>query len=757
MVCAAVIYLLFCALWVFSESGNREQKDFGGVFFDPGQSHEAEVRGTLCQRIDAGSDRMLLSCCRLSAEGKEIPLPGTRILVYTREAETDLPSGSDVTVFGELGLPSGKTLPGGFDQSSYCKARNIELVLRNGKIRDYNAADGLFQLSDRVFSGMKTFLERVFPPDDAGTVSALLLGEKEDLPEYRNRLYREAGISHILAISGLHIGLAGAAFWRFLRKRRRSFFTCAFMAGFLVCVYVRETGTSFSALRAAVVFLLWAAAKAFGRKPDALTSLSAAALVILLPNPYRLADASFLLSFSCILSLLLIYPVLTSMLPKVPSFLKKLLEACCATVSILAGTAPVLSQFFYSISLCGIAANLLILPLVPVLFLLSLSSVFISFISVTAGKVPACAVSFILAGMDRFCTFLASVPGSVLVTGHHGIFRCVLWFFFLAAALLTDHIGKNLHLLIQKKHANQNMEQSGCSAGWRSCICILFFALSFAMIAFPEYPNGRAAFLDTGQGDCILVQYRSKAFLIDCGSSTYENIWDSGMEDTLLYFGIRTLDTVFLTHGDQDHINGITGYLDALENGFGSRVKVLNILTARESYSADESMRELAARAQKVGIRHLLLEKGDQVICGPLSFTCLFPGEEVDHKEGITLNESSLVLMLRFYDLRILLTGDLESEGERMLLQDRKADLAADILKCGHHGSANATGTEFLERVRPKIAVISCGRNNRYGHPSGEVLKRLEEQGCRVFRTDLGGSILLEAKHGRFRIRSMLG
>ena len=238
------------------------------------------------------------------------------------------------------------------------------------------------------------------------------------------------------------------------------------------------------------------------------------------------------------------------------------------------------------------------------------------------------------------------------------------------------------------------------------------------------------------------------------------------MESTLKSLGVRRLDYVFATHGDADHTNGISELLEESKmtltgpDSGGISIGCLAVTAAFESSgqaaAVDETLAELMEKAQNAGILVGRIRAGERILygSGDLRLTCLYP-----EKQDVTeeLNQNSLVFMLNYKGFRVLLTGDNEKDGEKTLTERYGSNLKADVLQTGHHGSKNATSEEFLDAVEPDIALISCGRNNRYGHPAGETLERLDKAGVDVFRTDRDGAILLEDENGKMILRTADG
>jgi len=337
---------------------------------------------------------------------------------------------------------------------------------------------------------------------------------------------------------------------------------------------------------------------------------------------------------------------------------------------------------------------------------------------------------------------------------------------------------------------------------------LLLFLTCVLIIKFRIFPGWRMAVMDVGQGDCILIQLRERSFLIDCGSSSVRNVWSRRVSPCLKYYGITHLDGVFVSHGDSDHIIGLQELIGVYErNLLGENCGDVSIdamfvsgaVTPASEPALDTGAAELEAATleKRIPVRRLMpgdklsvrkdalyLEKEDEEADRRLrsgewgKITCLYPSGEDVASNGPDANQNSMVLVMETSDKQVWLMGDLEKAGEMRLismLRERReteaaggedvsdaagaAQVEADgygqrndipegsrqvILKVGHHGSANATAEELLRLLRPDLAVISCGRNNRYGHPAQATLLRLHRAGTFVRRTDMEGAVVLE-------------
>lgn len=287
--------------------------------------------------------------------------------------------------------------------------------------------------------------------------------------------------------------------------------------------------------------------------------------------------------------------------------------------------------------------------------------------------------------------------------------------------------------------------------------------VAISVLSLRISPDLRITFLDVGQGDGILIQSGEFACLIDGGSSSVDKVWQYRMENTLKYYGISRLNAVLLSHGDSDHISGVEELLENYDKGYGGvnvgSITVECIMLPDTGYE-DEALENLKSLAAELEIPVGTLTAGGTLTAdespgsGEWKLTCLYPDETVATGDS---NQDSMVLLLECGDFTALFTGDLEKEGEENFIEMilEKKTTGVDILKVGHHGSKNGTSAELLTLLSPKIAVISCGENNSYGHPAQETLERLEQAGAQIFRTDRNGAVTVEIKNGAVKMKTV--
>ena len=653
----------------------------------------------------------------------------------------DICRGDQVIVTGRFAMPEYASAPGEFDYRKYARARNIVFLLKDCRV-DYlkrNISAG--RLADRLADRFSRAFHRVLPPEDAAMLEVILLGRKEAMPDRLKQLYRDGGILHICTVSGLHISLLGMAVWDVMRKRRHSFAVSGFCSGALVLFYSFLTGNGTGAVRAAVMFIFWIGSQITGRTNDVPTALFAAAVLILRGRPYMLTDAGFALSFGCLLSLYLLEPLLRKAFRGLGKPWRRVFDRenpspVTAGLAIWTGTVPLVCMYYYQITPWSLLVNLFLIPCMSVFMTAGLAAALAGMIFLPAGIFAAGTCSLILKVIRSACLLEQMLPGSVIITGSPRKTGMILYYAALFVWGFLMHRG-SIH--------RRRRRRTGTFL--RSCALLSVFAL---VLILPRSRNRgmRMIAADVGQGQCAIAWGRDGCFVFDCGSTSRSDIWKYRIEPLLKYYGISRISCVFLSHGDQDHTNGIEELLDGYKVGAAGMntggITVDSIAVSLTESARDAHLREVCKTAEEKGIRVWEMSLLSRLRFGSTVLTCLFPGDRLTDEA----NANSMVIRMESDGFCAVFPGDLEKEGEtefcRLLSEEKDKDKQkCDVLLAGHHGSKNANSDAFLELLKPGICVISCGRNNMYGHPAPETLSRLEKAGCEVFRTDLQRSILL--------------
>lgn len=549
---------------------------------------------------------------------------------------------------------------------------------------------------------LKELIDASFPADTAGFAKALLLGDRTGIDYETNTAFKVSGISHIIAVSGLHVSILFSLVYVLCFKRR---WLVALIGIPTMVFFAAVAGFSPSVTRAAIMMILMMLAMLFDRDYDGPTELAFSCLVMLMVNPLVITSVSFQLSVGCMVGIFLfqsrIYDWMMEKLGKGCRRIKRwFASSVSVTLSAMTVTTPLVAHYFGTISLVGILTNLLTLWVISLIFygimLVCLTGYFWPAVGIFIANVISWFIRYVLLAAKT----LASLPLAALYTQSIYI---VIWLIFVYVLL-------GIYLVSRKKQPAVLL----CCGVLSLCLCIGASWLE------PLTDACRMTVLNVGQGQCIILQSDGKTYLVDCGGDDEKETADLAAE-RLMSMGVFRLDGVILTHYDADHVGGLPYLLTRIP---------ADMLFLPDSDREGEAAQLLA---QQSGVQ--MVADHLQVTYGETEFVIYGPAVP---DSG---NESSLAVLFRGGNCDILITGDRGAFGERMLL--KTADIPnVDVLVAGHHGSKNSTCEELLAATMPRFAVISVGENT-YGHPSSEVLDRLAANGCIVYRTDRDGNITI--------------
>lgn len=693
------------------------------------------------KRIEYGTDRriLIIRTGQMIQEEWQWNFPCT-IKVYEQQAFSSLSEGEDnrdgigqlcvgnqVLCEISLRVPAIPTNPGEFNGKAYYQARGIDFLGFTDTITVINEdCHPVFQkLSELQQRAQNTFTQ-CMSEEHAGIMSAMLLGTTEGLDSGIRKLYQRNGIAHILAISALHISIIGGTLYRLLRKLGISYPGAGIPVMTILLLYGWMTGFSGSTLRAVIMFCLMVIGDILGRTYDMLTAAGIACLCILLENPWRIMDAGFLLSFSAVFSLGIVVPVLQEAMEpfRKGRFRRYLADGICSSAVLQVMTGPIVAYFYYDIPVYGVLLNVIVIPLMTPLVALGCSALLLYPIFPWLGDLLLMPCEWILHVFQFLCRLAEALPGACWHIGALSFLDMGIYYSCLFLIYMLWKYRKKIPAVL---------------------IGILFLVY----MLFPRKGPLVVTMLDVGQGDGILIETPNhRHILVDGGSSSRSSVGEYILTPAVKYYGTGCLDYVFVSHMDQDHVNGIQELIDLSRDG-GIRIRYLIVPKA---VMGEEEFQMLICQAEEAGISVASMNSGEMLRLDSVSIACLYPavsGTETGRNAGEgtdkSKNDNSMVLSLSYKDFDMLFTGDLEAGGERYLLekQDILLQQSYDVLKVGHHGSDTSSTTAFLERLHPDIALISCGKHNSYGHPHKETLERLEDVGSQILCTVYTGAIEL--------------
>ena len=708
--------------------------------------------------------------------------PVGNLLVYAGDISAEngeIKYGQRVFVYGKGSLFEEAPNPGGFDARAYYFSLGITGAIQGKTIRitefSYHRLNqALFQAKSKLLDSYAAYLGE----EGAGVVSSMLLGERALLSDETRELYRRGGISHILAISGLHVSLIGMAMYNLLRKTvlgRNGAIPVA-CAGIILYGSFVEAGTSTK--RAVIMFLLLLSAAVLGRTYDTLSAMSVSVIVILLGAPGALYTAAFQLSFAAAYGSAVVAALLRGhgteeggrRRGKVWEYMNdKFRSMFVFGLAVQVVTFPFTVYHFFEYPTYGFLLNPIVVPLMTILLLCGLLSGICGLFIPWLGYFFAGGAGGILWIYEMLCRGVEKLPGALLLFGQPKGWQMVLYFGLLVFCLCAWQKREEKKVRSSCMPVNFLTDLSGNAK-------VIFGLLIMLPLCLLPVPGAafEAAFLDVDQGDGIVLRERGGAvLLVDGGSTGVQKVGEKRIIPYLKSQGIRVIDCAFVSHTDSDHMSGLeeiltampvnSAYRESVAGYTGTPVVKRLVLPAWDE--TDKAYQALLESAREKNVEVYFMKTGDRMSVGEdLKLFCLAPETGVVYENK---NAASMVLLASYGEFDMLLTGDMEKEGELRLLEcmykegetglsiqtgaASEAVLSVgsvldslEVLKVSHHGSRTASSEKFVSILRPCISVISCGKNNRYSHPHAETLETLYGANSRVYRTDESGCVTVK-------------
>ncbi|MEC1179867.1 DNA internalization-related competence protein ComEC/Rec2 [Metasolibacillus meyeri] len=619
-------------------------------------------------------------------------------------------------VEGQLVLPEMPAHAYSFAMAHYLKSKHTLGVLEISSWRFIDVQHSFTSLLAQQRFGILRHIEKTFPPSLVTEAQALLIGSQEQVDADLTRAYQKLGITHLFAISGLHVALISMLFFEVLLRLHVRKELATVLLLIILPAYALLAGGAPSVWRAVLVVEVVMLARYLKWQLSALDALSICFILFLIWQPAVFYQIGFQLSFLATLSLILSSKLLASMQGVLMQTL--MMTGVCQVL-----VYPLLLLHFYEMSLSSFLANVLFVPLFSFVIL----PLNIVFLILTYVLQPLASLLFFLYEPCRNLLtegifFVQSMPYQMWVAGKPSMIVVVLLF---CSACLTLY-----YFQLQR---------------WRLALFVLIVPALIAQLL--PYTNKQllVSFVDVGQGDCIVIElpYRRAVYVIDTGGLLRfeQEAWkqrhteyEVGRQVVVPFLkgkGIGKVDKLILTHADADHVEGAE--------------ELLREIIVREVHVSPRSLEKsvMGDFLQEAASKRLVIREqmaGDAWQAGKAQFRYLWP-KDVAY-EG---NNDSLVLLMQFDELKILLTGDLEREGELALVQTAYEEIRdVSILKLGHHGSKTSSIDEFIEVTNPQLAIIMAGKNNRYNHPHPEVTARLQSHQIAYLVTGEVGTITIQ-------------
>ncbi|MBN2557728.1 MAG: DNA internalization-related competence protein ComEC/Rec2 [Clostridia bacterium] len=652
---------------------------------------ECIITGTVSSVEASGGEYTLLSI-------KPAGPTGRKIKAYLFDCGFEYMQGDRIRIKGTIRKPGPAVNPGGYDarKMMYADGMTAMIFANNG---DASYMDGF--TPGKIFGFARRDITRtcmdLLGADNGGILAGMMIGDKSYLDPETKTEFRDSGLSHTMAVSGSHVAyLLGPLMFIFAKAgiERRKYYPWL-MA--ILALFAMLAGLQPSVLRASLTASVMLTAGMLSRETDSLNSLAFSALVLLAVNPFALYDAGFILSYACVLSILLFHKPLAARLGR-----GAYADILGMTIAVQIGILPVTAKLFYTVQIFSIISNMLIFPVRAVLAVSGWLMYFLNKLLPPLAGLAAVPVGWLTSSIASVAELFGASGMSVVSVPFIPAWAVAVY--YIAFYVILHYPKYSLH--------------AASSIAAAAALCIGIFSFSADLCVF----------FDSGQADCFLIKSARGDILIDTGGHA--------LGSPIAHFCGDYIDAIFISHAHEDHTGGLSDILERF------RVGVVYIPGGRFT-----EMEEIADMCKRYDVACRTLLAGGRLNAGGYVIEVLNPMD----KCYLSLNDTSLVLKLTCGQNTMLFCGDAGIPAE-MDMMSRAESLDADIFKVPHHGAGNAAYEKFFSAVSPEISVISCGLNY-FGHPSSETLGLLRDS--TVFRTDMDGAVIIRMTRGGYKVKTV--
>ena len=703
-----------------------------------------------------------------------------KIIVY--QVKDNYSPGDYVSLNGNISQIEEPTNPGVMDMRKYYAAREI-LFSSNSKDIQINMLPGrknyIYSFWGKInnIRGKLIYrIQKLCDADTAGFLISVLLGDKDYLDDDTEKLFQLNGISHILVISGLHISLLGGVIYKFLGALSINKNLGAIITIITLIFYGNMAGAGYATMRAVMMLITSIVGDRISRDYDMLTAMSLALLVMMLANPFCILDGGMVLSFTAILGVslgkyiikLLMKKRTFKTLKKKRQILYYIISGIIMSASVNIMLTPVMCGIYYGFPLFSLLLNIIVTPLMSIVVILGIAGLLVPFVIPVWGMMIIFPIKYIYQFYICICRCIIKIPIHYVNTGKPSPENIIIYYLIVLFSLVIINPAVQRKI---RKYIYSRFHLSFSVKKWSILFTVIWLAVSgltgsVALILHSISRESIVAFVDVGQGDGTFIRTEKGInMVIDGGSSDNEKLGEYVIAPMLKYYNMARVDYWFVSHGDTDHISGL---LYVLREGALSGISIENIVLGCR-FMEDDVIQQIISMANEQGINIITMYPGNYLSFDGGKITCLAPDMLFDYEDK---NQASMALLFSSADVRILFAGDTDSVGIDNILESGVLDRALSendvsdgdrldevayvtplcVLKLPHHGSKYSVSEELYSYFSGGIGIISCGENNRYGHPHRETMERLEEAGIAVYRTDELGAIEMCLKDGRIGI-----
>ena len=724
-------------------------------------------------------------------------IKNTKLIIYT-DKDTNFLPGDVINIKGVFSRASSKRNFGGFDYRNYLKQFKIFGIVQVEEFQKITEEKDFMCYLENIRMNLLERIDTLYEKEYAGFLDSLLLGKTDSVSEKIEENFRDSNISHVLAISGMHVSyiiISLRNIFNVIMKNKK------IKNYILVCCLIMFsilTGNSVSCIRACIMSSMVCIASNFEKKNNFYFSFIYSLLVILIYNPYNIYNIGLWLSYMGTLGIVLISPFLrkftahkfkvknyknscfisraitnkvVSIITKnkiILKFIKNIFENFLVTISAQILIFPITMYVFNTISFSFFISNILISFFIGPVLIFGYISLFFSYTKIPFFKLLVFIEEFFIEIILKISEICAKLPLSkvYVVTPN---FLCIVFYYFIIFFVTYMFYKRRIYmikLLISNNFIKKELEKIKSYKFCKkrvlnkfNCFCknfiVIFIVICIVFSSNFWLENRKTLqinFVDVGQGDCTYIKTpNGKNIIIDGGEGNTEK-YDYGENVVLPYLldkKVKKIDYLIVTHADSDHIGGLFSVIENLK---------IDCIVIGIQPEISEQYLDLLKLSEKRKINIVNVKAGDKIKLEKNIFlVVLWPIKDKLIKENI-LNNNSLVFKITYNNFSCFFTGDIEEVAEKQILEEYKNLnlLNATVLKVAHHGSKTSSIEKFLDEVKPQIALIGVGNNNKFGHPSEIVLNRLESLKCRIYRTDENGEInIIVDNKGKMKIKTL--
>ena len=754
-----VIIIIIVTSFLGNKYVTIKQKEYEEIYDKLENSREIEAIGVISSNKVEKENKDRYEIKIISINGLEIK--NKKFYCYIKKKQNqNIKYGNLVKITGKYQRPPTQRNQGGFNYSSYLKTKSIYGIIQVNKIhiKEENVSNIFFKkandIREKIIKKSNNLNE-----EKKAIFLGLIIGETSSMEDNTKEAFKKASMSHILAVSGMHIAFlilfSIKVLSKIFGKKLANILTII-----VIIMYMFISGFSASVVRAGVMGIILLISNVIYRKNDIYTSIATSLLIILTKNPFMILDIGLQLSYMGTIGIILFNKRILILLKKIKikdkkirykipikiiKITDKIKEMISVILSAQIGVLPISIYHFNIFSPYFLITNFLTSLIVELTYIIGILYTLFIFIDskivILFQKILEIGIEIII----QITKIPQKLPFSKIYLATPKITYIIFYYIFMIVIFYIIDLKNRSKLNMSQKRiiyivAVAKFKYKNLNKRYLFIFILIFFSLNYII---PR--NLKINFIDVGQGDStFIVTPRNKTILIDGGGSMSKE-FDVGKNTLIPYIldkGFTKIDYVLISHFDQDHVGGILTLLEEL--------KVKKVFIAKQGENSDNYKKFLnIIKQKKVDVK--IVRMGEKInIEKNILFEIIFPENKLI-KEN-TLNNNSIVTKLKYKDFSCLFTGDIEKIAEQEIL--KQDNLKSTILKVAHHGSKTSSTFDFLKRVKPKVALIGVGKDNSFGHPSEETIENLTKIKSEIYRTDENGEINIYInKRGKIKIK----